>query len=141
MEENKVMVTTDNGITAQLISASQQYCSYVPKTPEEQAILYNAMANPTGNLRENVNVPITITDVYAESVQLIDEATGEVTDNVRIVLICKDGTSYACVSKGVFSAVRKLIQVFGRPTWPDGIAVAAKIIPKGENQVLTLTMV
>ena len=48
--------------------------------------------------------------------------------------------SYASVSVGIYNSLRKLIQVFGEPTWPDGIAVKVVQHTKGNRKMLSLVM-
>lgn len=105
------------------MSTGMTYCSFNSETPEEKFALYTAMNNPTFSVEEKLNCTIYLQDVYAEAVQFINEKSGEVTDGVRIVLIDNEGNSYGCCSKGIFSAIKKLIQVFGAPTWEEPIAV------------------
>lgn len=112
-------------MVADLTTATLSFCSFKATTAEEKKQLFTAMNNPTARLEEKINVPLTITDIYVETVNFVDEHTGEVQVAPRIVLIDIDGNSYGCCSMGVFSSLKKLIQVFGVPTWEDGVEVIA----------------
>lgn len=130
-------------MVADLTSATLSYCSLTPSTVEEKKALFTAMNNPTARLEEKINVPLTITDIYVETVNFIDEKTGEIEVAPRIVLIDVNGESYGCCSMGVFGSLKKLIQVFGEPTWEDGVEVVATQVPSRRiknGKVLTLKL-
>lgn len=115
------------------------YCSMQAETQAEKVALYNAMNNPSGRLADMINMDIDVKDIFVESVVLTNKETGEVQTCPRIVLICADGASYQCVSIGVFSALKKLLAVFGEPcTWESPIRLHVKQISKGTRNMLTL---
>lgn len=108
-------------------------------TEEEGIALYNAMANPSSKLKDMINTPLYITNIYMEKIELTNEETGEVTENVRTVLIDQEGASFQCVSVGVFQAVKRLIAVFGPPAvWQKPMKLVPKLISSGKNQIMTL---
>lgn len=128
MEEKKMelmeMTPSEVGsLESAFMSKRMTYCSFNAETPEGKLALYTAMNNPTFSVQEKLNCTILLQDVYAEAIQFVDEKSGEVTDGVRIVLIDNEGNSYGSCSKGIFSAIKKLIQVFGAPTWEEPIPV------------------
>lgn len=121
-------------------TTTQMFCTFDAKTKEERAVLFKGMNDPDVRLADIVNEEICIKDVYAETIRLTNEETGESTVAPRIVLFGCDGTSYQCVSLGVMSALKKLFMVYGMPTWENGINVKVKSINKGQKRVLTLTI-
>lgn len=123
-------------------SVGQVYCSFKAETAEERAMLFTAMNNPTFTLEEKLNVTINLKDVYAEPVTLIGEG-GEIVEIVRIVLIDDEGKSYGCCSVGIFSALKKLMRVYGAPTWEEPLKVQPYQQPtrNGRNKVFTLRVV
>lgn len=125
------------------MSTGMTYCSFNAETPEGKIALYTAMNNPTFSVEEKLNCTILLQDVYAEAVQFVNEKSGEVTDGVRIVLIDNEGNSYGCCSKGIFSAIKKLIQVYGAPTWVGGIPVQPyqTSTRNGNNKIYSLRIV
>lgn len=130
-------------LIADLTSSEVSYCSFTATTPEERSALFTAMNNPTYRLEEKINMPIFIRDVYAETVDFINESTGECVKGARIVLIDENGDSYGCCSMGVFSSIKKLMKVFGEPTWKEPIAVVPYTTPSRTRQnakVLTLKL-
>lgn len=146
MNENQntqVTVTENTSLVADLTSATVAYCSFTPKTPEERKTLFTAMNNPMKKLDECINMPINVKDVYAETVDFVDENTGVIAKGIRIVLIDTDGVSYGCCSTGIFNSLKKLFQVFGTPTWEEGLTIVPYTIPSRRVQngkVLTIKL-
>lgn len=148
MEEKKnelmVMAPGEIGnLEQEFMSTGMCYCSFKADTSEGKVALYTAMNNPTYRVEEKLNCNIALKDIYAEAVQFVSDKTGEITDSVRIVLIDAEGNSYGCCSKGMFSAIKKLIQVFGAPTWEEPILVQPYQTPtrNGNNKIFTLRIV
>ncbi len=137
-----VTVDDDTNFIVDLTSATRAYCSMTAQTPEEQADLYTAMNAPDKRISECIGDVIELRDVYVESVRCANEETGEVQQAPRIVLIAADGTSYQCVSRGIFGALKKLFTVYGEPmNWSAPIRVKLRQIPLGKRSVLTLDVV
>lgn len=127
-------------LEAEFVATGKAYCSFVAETAEEKDALFTAMNNPTFRLEEKLNTTIYLKDIYAEQVTLLGETTGELIETIRMVLIDVDGQSYGCCSVGIFSAIKKLMQVYGPPSWEDPIAVQPYQQPtrNGRNKVFTL---
>lgn len=139
MKANEIAVKSQeelmlNGLT----SSNMSFTSLKGETQEEKARLYQVMNNPEFRIADCINQTIYVKDVFVEVVDILRENTGEVDKCPRVVLIDKDGNGYQSVSFGIFSAVKKLFQVFGAPTWEDPIGVTVKQITKGTNKMLTL---
>lgn len=126
------------GLAAEMTQTADVFCSMQADTPEKQKALFSAMNYPNKKLRDCINMTLNITDVYCETVELVNQETGEVNQAVRIVLIDKEGVSYQSVSHGVFNSLRKLIQIFGAPTWEDGLPITVKQINNKNRAILTL---
>ena len=125
-----------------LTSTTQSFCTLVPKTEEEQMLMFNIMNQPDKKLADCINMDIELANVYAEIVEVTDEQTGEVEQAPRIVLIDKDNVSYQTVSKGILNTLAKIFQVFGTPDkWstPKTFTVKQKQ-GKGNNKFLTLEL-
>ena len=58
----------------------------------------------------------------------------------KTYIIDDKGKSYQAVSIGIYSALRKVIQVFGAPTWEKPIPLEVKQITKGDRKMLTLNV-
>lgn len=128
-------------IVADMTSAQTQFCSMKAETKDEKAALYNAMNNPDKRIGDCINMTIAARDLYIEVVNCTNEETGEVTACPRIVIIDDQGVSYQAVSIGIYSALKKVIQVFGAPTWDEPVKLEVKQITKGSRKMLTLNVV
>ena len=142
MENNtslQVQRTDDgNNLRVMLTKAAQSYCSFVPQTEEEKKELFNAMNNPANKLAENIGKTIEVKDIFAETCDFVDEETGTITSGIRIVLIDVNNQSYGCASMGIFSALKKLMDIYGEPTWNPPLPIKPKQIKKGKKSILTL---
>ena len=145
--QNNALATTsryaDEGfsIAVDMTTAQTQFCSMKAETKEEKTALYNAMNNPDKRLADCINMQIKAKDLYVEVVNCTNEETGEVTACPRIVIIDEKGVSYQAVSIGIYSALKKVIQVFGAPSWTDPVTLEVKQITKGSRKMLTLNVV
>jgi NAD/NADP transhydrogenase alpha subunit len=111
-------------------------------TEEEKAQMANAMINPDHRVADFINNIIFLKDIYIEQIQMPNQKTGELQDLPRIVLFDKDGKAYGATSFGIFSALRKIADVYGDPrTWTKPLAVKDKQKTIGENKMLTLEIV
>lgn len=136
-------VFADEGfnIAVDMTTAKTQFCSMQASTPEEKAQLFNAMNNPDKRLADCINMQINAKDMYVEVVTCTNEETGEQTACPRIVIIDDKGVSYQAVSIGIYSALKKVVQVFGAPTWVKPVPLKVVQITKGNRKMLTLNVV
>lgn len=116
----------DTGIQGMLVSVENQYCSFNPTTQEQKAALFKAMNNPEKRLSDMINMVIEAKDLYMELVTIVDQNSGELIKAPRIVIIDNKGIGYQCVSKGVFGSIKKLISLYGEPTWKVPIKLKIK---------------
>lgn len=128
-------------VSVDMTSAQTQFCSMTATTDEEKAKLFNAMNNPEKRLADCINMKIKAKDLYIEVVNCTNEETGEVTACPRIVIIDDKGVAYQAVSIGIYSALKKVIQVFGAPTWVKPVTLEVKQVTKGNRKMLTLNVV
>ena len=125
-----------------MTSTANFYCSLVPKTDLEKITLFTAMNAPTGRVSDLINTIIEVSHVYAEMVNCTNEETGEIVVCPRVVIITPNGESFQCVSVGIYSAIKKLIQIFGEPTvWKTPKKMKVKQITKDKKSMLTLELV
>lgn len=124
-EENKGALRNDDNpdYAVDLTSAKRSYSSLPTNTHEEKAIAFNAMNSPQFKVVDKVKETINLKDIYVETVNCVNEKDGTIAVCPRIVLVDTEGNAYACVSIGMFSSLHKLIQVYGEPTWEEGIPV------------------
>lgn len=141
-DQNALETVDGAEMIVDLTSAVTSYCSMVPKTDEERATLYNATSNPSAKLSSMIGKTIVLENVYVEVCDMIDTRTGEATKAPRIIFFDKSGKSYACISKGVFGALKKLFSIFGTPDqWTKPLPIEVKQIEKGEKRILTFEIV
>ena len=138
--QNSVFQDEGYSIAVDLTSAQTQFCSMTASTAEEKAKLFNAMNNPEKRIGDCINMTIRAKDLYVEVVNCTNEETGEVTACPRIVIIDDKGVGYQAVSVGIFSALKKVIQVFGAPTWETPVKLKVQQITKGSRKMLTLNV-
>lgn len=127
-------------ISVDMTSAQLSFSSLKAETDEEKAHLYNSINNPEKRLADCINMKINAKDLYIEVVNCTNEETGEVTACPRIVIIDDKGVSYQAVSLGIYSALKKVVQIFGTPTWEKPIVMEVKQVTKGTRKMLTLAI-
>lgn len=144
VQETAVTIVNDEGenFIVDLTSRQTSYCSMTAETVEEKATLYNAMNNTEKRIKDCINEVIEIKDVFVEVVNCTNQETGECSRCPRTVLIDVNGVGYQAVSLGVFSALKKLFNVFGEPSeWEAPIKLKIKQISHGTKNILTFDIV
>lgn len=133
--ENALQITDERNMLMDMTSAQASYSSFVPQTMEEKATFFNAVNSPAKRMKEMINTTIKVKHVYAETVNFINQETGETTPGVRIVFIDDKGVSYQAASKGIFSSVKKLFTIYGTPDkWDKPLGIKIKEVSKGANR-------
>lgn len=105
------------------LNNAESYCSIMGDTREAKVAMYNAINSPDHKLSDFVGKKLNIKDISIERVENPSDETGEMVANARVVLIDENGESYTCVSSGIYSAIKKLVAVFGEPTWEPALTV------------------
>lgn len=105
------------------LNNAESYCSIKGDTREAKVAMYNAINSPGHKLSDFVGKKLNIKDISIERVENPSDETGEMVANARVVLIDENGESYTCVSSGIYSAIKKLVAVFGEPTWEPALPV------------------
>lgn len=142
--ETAIVPTTAPGsaIVANFANSSGVlYCSFTPENDAGRAILFNAMNAPDVKISDHIGQEITIRDIIVEPVEIVDDMTGEIRTSPRTILIDPDGNTYSATSYGIYNALRRLVAIFGAPTWENGITVRVKQISRGANRIFTLEVV
>lgn len=75
---------------------------------ENQRKAYNAAVAADDSIKNHVGETIAMTGYYIESIQVVDELTGEVDYRPHVVIFAADGTTYEGQSKGLVSALQRL---------------------------------
>lgn len=143
MENKELVKYNEEGTNfiVNLKSASTSYCSLNAITQKEKEHLSNIISSPTDRIANIINEIIELKDIYVETVELTNEETEETYFAPRTILIDKNGKSFECVSIGIFSALKKLFQIFGEPcTWEKPIKIKIKQLQKGTKSILTFSI-
>lgn len=119
---------------------AQAFCSIDAVDPETKAIVFNAANNPDHKVKDFVNKTINVKDIYAEIIEIVNKETGEITKVPRIVLIDAAGSAYECVSVGMYAAIRKIVSIYGAPTWEPPLTVTIRQKSVGKGSMFTLQM-
>ena len=143
-----VEVARDNGFNAitvsELINPAEtaMYCSIKDDgSMASKAAIFNTVNSPDRKLSEYIGEVISLRNIVAHPIALLDENTGEMIEALRVVLVDDKGVSYEAVSNGVANAVSRILQIFGQPdTWAEPVKVKAvqKQTRNGNNKVTTL---
>jgi hypothetical protein len=138
-QTSAMVMDEDEKFIADLTTRKTTFCSMHPTDEEGQAKLFNAMNNPEYKLADEINTTIRAKDLFCEVVQLTNKDTGEVKACPRIVIIDEDGIGHACVSLGIHCAMKKIIEIYGAPTWTKAIPLKIKSRTlAADKKVLTL---
>lgn len=117
------------------------FCSLPSNTDAEIDFIYNVSATNT-KLKSFINQEINMVDIYVETVEMVNEDTGEVTRSPRCIIIDDKGVAYASVSKGVYTSLRKILALRKMPsTWERPIKIIPRLHEHKRGQVLTLEIV
>ena len=121
------------------LNNTESYCSIKGDTREALVAMYNAINSPDHKLSDFVGKKLNIKDISIERVENMNDETGEMATNARVVLIDDNGESYTCVSSGIYSAIKKLVAVFGEPTWEPALPVEVQnLSTKKGRKTMTL---
>ena len=122
--------------------ASQMYCSIRDDgTMQSKARIFNSINSPDKRISDCIGETISLANIVAHPIQLVDENSGELIETMRMVLVDDQGVSYEAVSTGIVNAVARILQIFGQPdTWQGPIKVkpVQKGTRNGNNKVTTL---
>ena len=91
----------------------QAVCSVDAVDPETKAIVFNAANNPDHKVKDFVNKQIAVKDIYAETIEIANEETGEII---------------------------KVPRIYGAPTWEPPLKVVIKQKSVGKGSMFTLQM-
>lgn len=119
-------------------NATSVYCSVQGGDRKTKALIYNAANNPEHKVADFINKVINVKDVLVEMIDLEDEDTGAIETAPRVVLIDEKGSAYQAVSAGMFSALKRAIQIFGEPTWDEPLPCLIKQVTVKNGSMLTM---
>lgn len=144
-ESTEIMpvVASPDAIVAEFTgNAPAFYCSFRPSSDAAKAELYNAMNNADVQIGDHIGQIINMRDIIVEPVEIVNDETGEMEKAPRCIIIDTEGHSYTSTSTGIYNALRRLCNVFGSPSWPNGLPVKVRQInTRGGRRVYTLDAV
>lgn len=92
-------------------------------TFDGKAKLYSALQNAE-KIADHLNEPLYMVNAVAQSVQVTDEQTGEMTNSARVIIVTDDGKAYAATSPTLLAGLNTMFSIFGTPnTWEKPIAI------------------
>ena len=111
------------------------------KADEDKKIIANAIVSADHKLGDYINKVIRVTDVYVEPTTFINDETGETSTGHRVILFDENKISYETCSTGVFNALKRIISVYGLPTWDEPLEMEIKQVQRKERKIMTLKIV
>lgn len=88
-------------------------------TRADRIKLYNAVANAEKKVSDLIGETITVVHMVAHPTKMLDDATGELRDLTRVVLIGPEGESYHSMSNGVVQSMKRICDIVGAGPWED----------------------
>ena len=104
------------------------------KTEAEKKKVLRLTQQQGENIGKFIGKRVVLTDVIAHPQEFVNKETGEVTYGARIILVCKDGKTITCASAGIARSLGMIADVFGPPTWADGLPVEIEQVTTGANR-------
>lgn len=136
------MENVKNEVTIFNEDERKSYCSMDLSSLDAKKELMNALDNVDVLLKDVVGQEITLKDFYIQEYNKVNEENGEIKKKYRTILFDLNGRSYATGSYGIFNALRKIVYVYGYPTYETGIKVRVNYKKTKDNfQSLTLELV
>ena len=92
-------------------------------TREGKIKLYAALQNAE-KLDEHLNEPLDMVNAVAQSVQVTDDQTGEVSNTVRVIIVTADNKAYAATSPTLAAGLNTMFSIFGTPNvWTEPLTI------------------
>lgn len=137
---DEYLAVANTDVKASLSSENRGfYSSLSIQNFADKAKLYNAISNPGHQTSDMIGETILVTDIIVELIDVTDDLTGETKQAPRVVLIDKGGETYQSVSVGIYNSIKRLFQIIGQPTWPEGVPLKVRQIQKDSTRrVITL---
>ena len=95
--------------------------STLPAAEKARTIKY--MQGAVTPLQDMIGKKISVEHIVAHRVELVNDKTGEISEQVRIVLVSPKGEAWQAVSDGVKKSLRLIAQFEGVPPWPGGLTL------------------
>lgn len=136
---NEIAVISDpsalsNEITGLTNGVQGFYSSFVGDDHETKLAVLQAMTDSVA-IADNLNKKIMVVNIVIQQVDMLDEKTGEVKAQPRVILIDDKGTAFHGISGPLFRDVKNWFGVLGMPaTWPAPLPVKITRQGSGNSQ-------
>lgn len=142
--KNEIMVVKEDLTPSKIDSLTNSENTFFSSIIDDgsrkaKVAIYNAINSADEKLDDHKGEVLSITDVVAHTVNLLDEQTGEIIECTRIVLIDEKGKGFECISLGVYSSLQKIFAIVGLPHWEEPLKVKA-VEQKTRKGFKTLTL-
>lgn len=143
-ESSELAVISGNSVRTEIANLSKGQSSVFSTISGEgfgpKAALLNALSNSLP-VSENLNKNIELANIVVESIDLVNEQTGELETQPRVIIVDADGTAYHAISGPFFRDVQRLLSIMGHPsTWPAPLPVKINKGGQGTRQYFTLKL-
>ena len=126
---------------ADVMNTGAAYTDLNLQDRKQAVAFYNATANPQYKLKEHVNEVINLAHVSIECCEVNNE-DGVRQIAPRIVLIDANGSTFSCVSIGIYNSLKRLFALLGTPdTWTEPVPIKPTLLSTKQGQVLSLILV
>lgn len=140
MENNEITTITTNPVADFSATNNSFFCSMSVENDSDRATLYNALSNPDVKIADHLNQEIVIKDIIIEPVEVVaDDGTRNTVP--RTVIIDIEGNTFAAVSTGIYNALKRIVSIYGMPTYANGVRVKVIQIARGANRIYSLVVV
>lgn len=112
----KSLVTQAVNINSYLENIGDNFTTLPVETKSEKTKLFKVVNSDSIKLIDMVGKTVNMVDVYMERYERLNEETGEIEPQTRIIIISEDGSHYSTSSKGVLQDITKIFQAFGMPS-------------------------
>ena len=126
---NDMMVLDENNVFLSL------------KADEDKKVIANAIVSADYKLGDFINKIIRVKDLYIEPTEFFNEETGETSNGHRVILFDENKVSYETCSTGVYNALKRIVSVYGFPTWEVPIEMEIKQVQRKERKIMTIKIV
>jgi hypothetical protein len=109
-------------------------CNVPMNTPEQQMVIFNAIAGGAGKLDDLINKELMVKNAIIARHDWTDKDTGEINPGYKVWLILQDDLVYFSGSNGLTKSLQ-LIQSFrGLPPWKPPVKCVLKQIQITDGQ-------
>lgn len=103
---------------SKLVGESNQYYTSLPQESfNDKTIVQRAASTEDVKISDVKDGKWITRHLFASTVQLVNEESGEINLATRVAMISPDGKICSCVSEGAVNSIRQIVASFGRPPW------------------------